>query len=66
MFMKKLAVRRMDFSSSVSNVLIVSAVVAAATPLLFGDQLVVIVSDIVRQASLLLQEFSLSLQRLLS
>ena len=64
--MKKLAVPKPDFSSSVSNMLIVSAVVAAAAPLILGDQLVVIVSDVIREASLLLQEFSLSLQRLLS
>lgn len=66
MFMKKLAVRKMDFTSSVSNLLIVSAVVAAAAPLLLGDQLVVIVSDVITEASLLLQALSLSVQRLLS
>lgn len=64
--MKKLAVRKMDFTSSVSNLLIVSAVVAAAAPLLLGDQLVVIVSDVITEASLLLQALSLSVQRLLS
>jgi len=64
--MKKLAVPRTDVTSLISNVLIVSAVAAAATPLLLGDQLVVIVSDVARQASLLLQEVSISLQGLLS
>jgi hypothetical protein len=64
--MKKLAVPRTDVTSLISNVLIVSAVAAAATPLLLGDQLVVIVSDVARQCSLLLQEVSISLQRLLS
>ena len=64
--MKKLAVPRTDVTSLISNVLIVSAVVAAATPLLLGDQLVVIVGDVGRQGSLLLQEVSISLQRLLS
>ena len=64
--MKKLAVRKMDFTSSVSNLMIVSAVVAAAAPLLLGDQLVVIVSDVITEASLLLQALSLSVQRLLS
>ena len=64
--MKKLAVPRTDVTSLISNVLIVSAVAAAATPLLLGDQLVVIVFDVASQGSLLLQEVSISLQRLLS
>ena len=64
--MKKLAVPRTDVTSLISNLLIVSAVVAASTPLLLGDQLVVIVGDVGRQGSLLLQEVSISLQRLLS
>jgi len=64
--MKKLAVPKTDVTSLISNVLIVSAVAAAATPLLLGDQLVVIVSDVARHCSLLLQEVSISLQRLLS
>jgi len=64
--MKKLAVPRTDVTSLISNALIVSAVAAAATPLLLGDRLVVIVFDVARQGSLLLQEASISLQRLLS
>jgi hypothetical protein len=63
--MKKLAVPKPDFSSLFSNLLIASAVVAAATPVLLGDRLVVIVSDIASQGSILLQELSISLQRLL-
>jgi len=64
--MKKLAVPRTDVTSLISNVLIVSAVAAAATPLLLGDRLVLIVCDLASQGSLLLQEISISLQRLLS
>ena len=64
--MKKLAVRKFEASSLISNLLIVSAVVAASAPVLLGDRLVVIVSDVVRQGSILLQELSISLQRLLS
>jgi len=64
--MKKLAVPRTDVTSLISNALIVSAAAAAATPLLLGDRLVVIVFDVARQGSLLLQEASISLQRLLS
>ena len=64
--MKKLAVPRTDVTSLISNLLIVSAVVAASTPLLLGDQLVVIVGDVARHGSMLFQEVSISLQRLLS
>jgi hypothetical protein len=64
--MKKLAIRKPDVSSLFSNVLIASAVIAAATPVLLGDRLVVIVSDVARQGSILLQELSISLQSLLS
>jgi hypothetical protein len=64
--MKKLALPKPDVSSLFSNLLIVSAVVAAAFPVVLGDRLVVIVSDVARQGSILLQEVSISLQRLLS
>jgi hypothetical protein len=64
--MKKLALPKPDVSSLFSNLLIVSAVIAAAIPVVHGDRLVVIVSDVARQGSILLQEVSISLQRLLS
>ena len=64
--MKKLAVAKPDFSSMVSNLLIFSAVVAVSLPLLLGDRLVVIVSDIFGQVSHLLQELSIALQKVLS
>ncbi len=64
--MKKLAVPKLDVTTLTSNLLIISAVVAASTPVLLGDRLVVIVSDVVRQGSILLQGLSISLQRLLS
>ncbi|HEX9426075.1 MAG TPA: hypothetical protein VF899_22750 [Pyrinomonadaceae bacterium] len=64
--MKKLAVPKPDVSSLFSTLLIISAVVAASTPVLLGDRLVVIVSDVARQGSILLQALSISLQRLLS
>jgi hypothetical protein len=65
MSMKKLAVPKTDTSALVSNLLIVSAVAAALTPIILGDRLVVITSDFLRHASILLQEFSVFLQRLL-
>ena len=64
--MKKLAVSKPDVSSLFSNLLIVSAVVAAFAPVLLGDRLVLIVSEVVRQGAILLQEVSISLQRLFS
>jgi hypothetical protein len=64
--MKKLAVRKFETSTLVSNLLIVSAVVAASAPVLFGDRLVLIASGAVTQGAILLQELSTSLQKLLS
>lgn len=64
--MKKPAVRKLDVSSLGSNLLIVSAVLAAAAPVVLGDQLVLIVSEVFSQGTMLLQEVSISLQRLLS
>lgn len=64
--MKKLAVSKPDVSALFSNLLIVSAVVAAAAPVLLGDRLVLIVSEVFRQGAILLQEVSVSLQRLFS
>jgi hypothetical protein len=55
-----------DVTSWISNLLIFSAVVTASTPLLLGDRLVVIVSDVASQGSNLLQGLSISLQRLLT
>lgn len=64
--MKKLAVPKPDVSSWISNLLLVTAVVAASAPLLLGDGLVLLASNVVGEGSILLQELSLSLQRLLS
>ena len=64
--MKKLAVTKPDVSSLFSNLLLVSAVVAASAPVLLGDRLVLIASGVFRQGAILLQELSISLQRLFS
>jgi hypothetical protein len=64
--MKKLAVTKPDVSSLFSNLLIVAAVVVASAPVLLGDRLVLIASEVFRQGAILLQELSISLQRLLS
>jgi len=64
--MKKLAVTKPDVSSSMSNLLIVAAVIVASAPVLLGDQLVVVVSGVFQQAGTVLHELSISLQRLFS
>ena len=60
------AADKFESSTMVSNLLLACAVLAAATPVLLGDQLVVIVSNAMTEGSLLLQSLSISLQRLLS
>lgn len=56
---------KFESSSMVSNLLLACAVLAAATPVLLGDQLVVIVSNAMTEGSFFLQSIGLSLQRLL-
>ena len=64
--MKKLAVTKPDVSSFLSNLLIVAAVVVASAPVLLGDRLVLIASELFKQGAILLQDLSISLQRLFS
>ena len=53
-------------STWVSNLMLASAVVAAAAPMLLGDRLVLLASSAVAEGSILLQSINISLQRLLS
>lgn len=53
--MKKTLAAKTDSSSLISNLLIASAVLAAAAPAMLGDKLVVMISDVFRQISILLQ-----------
>ena len=53
-------------STWVSNLMLASAVVAAAAPMLLGDRLVLLASSAVTEGSILLQSINISLQRLLS
>ncbi len=62
--MEKCAARKLDVSSLISTLLVVSAVVVASAPMLLGDQLVVIVSGFANQVTTLLQELMISLQKL--
>ena len=64
--MKHQTEAKFDASSLVSNLMLASAVVAAAIPMMLGDRLVLLVSDVARQGTILFESLSLSLQRLLS
>ncbi|HET6669615.1 MAG TPA: hypothetical protein VFH15_05225 [Pyrinomonadaceae bacterium] len=55
-----------ETSTWVSNLMLASAVVAAATPLLLGDRLVLLASSAVTQGTILFESVSISLQSLLS
>jgi hypothetical protein len=57
---------KFDSSALVSNLLLACAAVAAITPMLLGDRLVLVVSNVLSEATVLLQSLSLSVQRLLS
>ncbi len=62
----KEATDNFEGSALASNLMLASAVVAAATPMILGDRLVLIASSVVTQGSVLFQSISMSLQRLLS
>jgi hypothetical protein len=55
-----------EASTLVSNLMLASAVVAAATPVLLGDRLVLLASSLVTEGSVFFESVSISLQRLLS
>lgn len=57
---------KFEASSWASNLMLASAVVAAATPMLLGDRLILIASSVATECSVLFQSLSISLQRLLS
>jgi len=57
---------KFEASSWASNLMLASAVVAAATPMLLGDRLILIAASVATECSVLFQSLSISLQRLLS
>ena len=57
---------KFDTSTLASNLMLACAVVAAMTPMLLGDRLVLVVSNVLSEATVLLQSLSMSVQRLLS
>ncbi len=49
--MKKVAVKKLDFSAAISNLAVLSAVVVVSLPLLLGDQLTEVLSKAARQGA---------------
>ena len=64
--MKKVAVKKFDMSAAVSNLAIFSAVVVVSLPLLLGDQLGVVVSNVAYEGSSLIQDLANSFVGLFS
>ena len=58
--------KKLELSDTTSNLLVVSSVLLAMTPFLLGDQLVVIVTGFMKEASVMIDQFSDYLIRLLS
>jgi hypothetical protein len=50
--------KKHDLSEAVSNVLIFSSVTVALMPFLLGDQLLVVVSGLMQEGGLLVNQFS--------
>ena len=64
--MKKVAVKKFDMSAAVSNLAVFTAVVVASLPLLLGDQLVIVVSNVAYEGSSLIQDLANSFVELFS
>ena len=64
--MKKVAVKKFDMSAAVSNLAIFTAVVVVSLPLLLGDQLGVVVSNVAYEGSSLIQDLANSFVGLFS
>lgn len=56
--MKKVAVKKFDMSAAVSNLAIFTAVVVVSLPLLLGDQLGIVVSNVAYEGSSLIQDLA--------
>jgi hypothetical protein len=64
--MKKVAVKKFDMSAAVSNLAIFTAVVVVSLPLLLGDQLGIVVSNVAYEGSSLIQDLANSFVGLFS
>jgi hypothetical protein len=58
--------KKLELSESVSNLLMISSVSLAFIPFLLGDQLILIVNGFMNEASVMFDQFSTYLVRLLS
>jgi hypothetical protein len=58
--------KKIELSESVSNLLVVSSVLLAFTPMLFGDRLILIVTGAVREGALMIDQCGAFLTALLS
>lgn len=50
--------KKFELTDTTSNVLVVSSVLLAMTPFLLGDQLGVIVTGFIKEASMMIDQFS--------
>ena len=64
--MKKVAVKKLDISAVISNLVVLSAVVVASIPLLLGDKLVEVASNVAREGASVIHGFANSILLLLS
>jgi hypothetical protein len=56
--MKKVAAKKLDISAGISNLAVLSAVVVVSLPLLLGDQLTEVLSNLARQGAILIEGFA--------
>ena len=57
--------KKIEWSDSTSNLLVASSVLLATTPFLLGDQLILIVTAFMREAAVMIDQFSSSFASLL-
>lgn len=53
---------KVDISAFLSNLLVLSAVVFAVAPIVLGDQLILIGFSVLRESTIMIQQFSYYLQ----
>ena len=53
--------KKLEWSDSTSNLLVVSSVLLAMTPFLLGDKLILIVTGFMREAAVMFDQFSSNL-----
>ena len=58
--------KKLELSESVSNLLVFSSVSLAFVPFILGDQLILIVNGFVAEASVMFDQFSTYLVRMMS